>query len=510
MKRTLVILLLTVACGVLLGAQAAKAPVTIKYLGNWNAADGRIDPSEQPKSPYWQYLAQRLGVAPLYTGLEWGQGAEDYASRVRLALAAGEKCDVILLRSPSLAQDLIKGGALMPLDGLLSTLAPNVWKEATNDQWDLVRSVAADRKIYFIPQWRSTQGGDGRGSMIRKDWLDKLGLKIPTTANELLAFYRAVRDKDPNGNGLKDEIPVSGRAGLRWCDDLFLMWGVAMEEGYPRWRWDNAKKAMVCDQVSPEMKNAITFLRQLVSEGLMDKEFITQSRADWVAKISGDRVGHWWHLAGQIDSFIGSLVEKDPKVKVVFMPLPRVPNLGKQLATITTYGDPIYAIMKDSKVFREALKWLDFGYSWEGQYFAYLGIPEVDWKRDASGKIVSISDFQTKLPATYIQALPSSAPPDFVELGNLAEMKTEYMNALTANGGYVPPADDGMPSTIYDGYPDHVPQAAKIYVEYCSKMVMGELPLTAWDDYVKKWNDAGGAEVVKRATAWYKMVHNIK
>jgi putative aldouronate transport system substrate-binding protein len=501
MKKLLCVLLIAAIFAASAAAQAAKAPVTFKYLGSWNAADGRIEPSEQPKSAYWKYVGQKTGAAPLITGLEWGQGAE----------ASGEKYDMILLRSPSLVRDLIAGGVLGALDELLPAVAPNVWKEASNTQWDLVRSVAPDRKIYFIPQWRSTKWADGRGSMVRKDWLDKLGMKVPTTVDELLAFYRAVRDKDPNGNGLKDEIPVSGRAGLRWCDDLFMMWGVAMEEGYPRWRWDDAKKVMVCDQVSAEMKSAVAFLRQLVSEGLMDKEFITQNRADWVAKVASNRVGHWWHLSGQIDAFINNLVEKDPKVKAVFMPLPRVPGLPKQLSAITTYGDPIWGFTKDSKVVREALKHLDWGYTTEGLYYLSFGIPDVDWKRDASGKIVKMKDLAGPPPIpTYAQTITAAFIPETLQMSTLGDMKMEFQNALIANGGYVTPADDGMPSTIYEGYADYVPQGAKTYVEYCSKMVMGELPMSAWDDYVKRWNDAGGAEVVKRATAWYKTVHNIK
>ena len=502
-------LLLAAVCVALAGTAMAKAPYTFKFATSWNAADGRIAPSEQPKSPYWQYVAQKVGVVPLIYGFEWGGGAADYAQAMRMSLAAGDKYDLITLRDQALTRELIQAGRLLPLDNLLPLYASNIWKLATKEQWDLVRALAPDRKIYFIPQWLDKKMGDLRGSLLRKDWLDKFGMKVPTTKDELLAYYRAVKDKDPNGNGLKDEIPVSGRAGLRWCDDLFMMWGASSLEGYPQWRWDAKKKVMICDQVSNEMKNAISFMRDLVKEGLMDKEFITASRADWVAKISSGRVGHYFHLAGAIDEFMMDAVNKNPKVHLVYMPLPRVPGLPKQQGTIMTFGDPIFGFLKDTKAARQILKLMNWAYSTEGDYYGTLGIPGVDWTRQADGTIKIINVMQFGHTGYTVSAKTTVIEELFASVA-MGANKLELCRAIIADGGYWPPANDGMPVTIYDGYQDYAPAASRLYKEYCSKMVMDELPMSAWDEYVKKWYADGGTEVVKRATEWYKKVHNIK
>ena len=42
------------------------------------------------------------------------------------------------------------------------------------------------------------------GLLIRKDWLDKLGLKVPTTTDELMAVMKAFTFNDPDGNGKAD------------------------------------------------------------------------------------------------------------------------------------------------------------------------------------------------------------------------------------------------------------------------------------------------------------------
>ena len=45
---------------------------------------------------------------------------------------------------------------------------------------------------------------------INKEWLDKLGLAVPTTTDELYNVLKAFKTQDPNGNGKADEIPLTG------------------------------------------------------------------------------------------------------------------------------------------------------------------------------------------------------------------------------------------------------------------------------------------------------------
>jgi putative aldouronate transport system substrate-binding protein len=56
---------------------------------------------------------------------------------------------------------------------------------------------------------------------INKDWLEKLDLEMPTTTDELFDVLIAFRDKDPNGNGINDEIPLVGGTG--WIMDPVMV-----------------------------------------------------------------------------------------------------------------------------------------------------------------------------------------------------------------------------------------------------------------------------------------------
>ena len=91
------------------------------------------------------------------------------------------------------------------------------------------------------------------GAMIRQDWLDKLGLKMPVTQEEFVDVLRAFKTQDPNGNGQADEIPTGGRAEARWMDYLFSMYGIAMWEGFPQ--WDIYDGELTYAAVTPNMRD---------------------------------------------------------------------------------------------------------------------------------------------------------------------------------------------------------------------------------------------------------------
>ena len=75
--------------------------------------------------------------------------------------------------------------------------------------------TAPDGHIYSFP-WIEELGA-GKESIhsvndfpwINVEWLNKLGLKMPTTTEELKQVLIAFKTKDPNGNGKADEIPMS-------------------------------------------------------------------------------------------------------------------------------------------------------------------------------------------------------------------------------------------------------------------------------------------------------------
>jgi putative aldouronate transport system substrate-binding protein len=69
-------------------------------------------------------------------------------------------------------------------------------------------------QIYGIPSARVAIAQ--RNIFIRKDWLDKLGLKVPTNINEFHEVLIAFRDHDPGNVGKNRVIPFFQGSDARW------------------------------------------------------------------------------------------------------------------------------------------------------------------------------------------------------------------------------------------------------------------------------------------------------
>ncbi|MEI6876544.1 MAG: hypothetical protein WCL50_15600, partial [Spirochaetota bacterium] len=98
---------------------------------------------------------------------------------------------------------------------------------------------------------------------------------------------------------------------------------------------------------------------------------------------------------------------------------------------------------------------------------------------------------------------------DATRLTPMGEEKIAMIDQARGNVKFGPD-NLGMPASIYKGYEDFDPQTAKLYREWCSKMVTGEIDMSRWDEYVKAWYSSGGEAVTQRATDWYKQTKRIR
>lgn len=119
--------------------------------------------------------------------------------------------------------------------------------------------------------------------MVNRVWLDRLGLDVPTTTDELKDVLVAFRDGDPNGNGLADEIPFAfaARDGFaRHPRALYGLWGLPCKE--PIAIRDGEA---VFVPMQPGYREFIEYFADLYSEGLLDPESFTMNAAEMDAKV---------------------------------------------------------------------------------------------------------------------------------------------------------------------------------------------------------------------------------
>jgi putative aldouronate transport system substrate-binding protein len=457
----------------------------------------------------YNFYKERLGVGIISPYVEWNGGAA-YLDKLNMQIAAGNMPAVFLPWNGNEAE-LAKNGAIADLTDLLPKYAPNLWKLIPQNVWDVVKAndPTGKGRIYWVPE---VYQFEKEGGLIRTDWLKKLGLQMPRTQAEYLAVLRAFRDRDPNGNGQADEIPTGGRAGARWMDHLFNMYGVAMFEGYPEWDIYNGE--LTYSAVTQNAKDALAFIRRLYAEKLLDSETLLNDKPGWESKIFSNRVGNYFQWTSQTYIYLTNIYQTTGvKATYEVMPVIEAPGYeGKGFVTWRPIGQPnqvfsakqdeahLMACMKLMNTLADQTLWNDFEYGIEGIHHTVANGKRSTIPANSSQEVLLFHPSQTWGSLDFhLQFFEDSKTPDTEWLfnqtiKNLKDLQP-YIHAI---------AGQGLPSTVYADYPDI--QNHSIWQEYAAKIIIGTLPVSAFDEYVDRWNRSGGTEVTKRAREWYAKV----
>ncbi len=220
----------------------------------------------------------------------------DWTNRVNLMFASGRYHDLILRGSLDVEDYGVTQHVILPLDDYLEEYMPTYFSRLPIDNAGCTLP-SSDGKMYYVG-FLLSQGINTNGHFfINKTWLDKLGLSVPTTTEELTEVLRAFKNGDPNGNGLADEIPYEAtfadvNTGLY---NAFSAFGIPMNEYFVHLSADGKVLFM------PEedgFRACVEWLHSLCQEGLLDVESLTQGSNLWAAKVNQQKAGYftYWRL----------------------------------------------------------------------------------------------------------------------------------------------------------------------------------------------------------------------
>jgi ABC-type sugar transport system, periplasmic component len=211
--------------------------------------------------------------------------------KLNLTIAAGDLPDAFLMSgidSNLETQYGVDEKLFTPLNDYINAkYMPNLTAYLAKNPGVRGMMTAIDGKIYGLPNVNECYHcGYCEKMWINKDWLDKLGLKVPTTTDEFYAVLKAFRDKDPNGNGKKDEIPLMGCASDSWQGyvDSFIMNAFVLDTG-DQYTFGKTEVRMYYDAKTgkvmsiydrPEYKEGLKYLKKLYAEGLIYSGSFTQ------------------------------------------------------------------------------------------------------------------------------------------------------------------------------------------------------------------------------------------
>lgn len=264
--------------------------VSLKFMTN----SSPMAPTDPNEKLIYQRLAEQTGV-----DIEWKNYTHDtFIEKRNLAIASGELPDAILNASYSDYEllKLAKDGAIVPVEELIENHMPNLQKVLEAAPEYKAMMTAPDGHIYSFP-WIEELGA-GKESIhsvdcfpwINVEWLDKLGLEMPTTTEELKEVLIAFKTQDPNGNGEADEIPMSLIINDGGQDLSFLFGSFGLGDN-----WDHTvvsnEGEVIFTSAQEGYKEGIKFFNELYNEGLIDIEAFEQDWNTYLAKGKEERYG---------------------------------------------------------------------------------------------------------------------------------------------------------------------------------------------------------------------------
>jgi putative aldouronate transport system substrate-binding protein len=437
----------------------------------------------------------------------------DYNQKVGVMIGAGNAPMIIPKTYHPAEQQYISSGAILPVSDYLD-LMPNY--TAAVSKWNLQGDVdqlrQADGKYYLLPGLHQDVWVD-YSIAVRTDILQKHGLSIPQTWDEVTGLLQALKAAYPG------KFPMSDRWSSTppgpGANSLLAILGAAYNTqagwNYQHTTWSAAKGQFVYTGAMDEYRQLCQLLNGWVSQKLLDPESFTQSDTQAEQKFAnGDSFVISANAQEVVNTYQKNLAGT-PGATVQKIPVPTGPAGATKLGTRTENGVMISASARNSKNFVAMMQFIDWlFYSDAGKLFAKWGEQGVTYTGS-----VDDGTFKLEPDITWAGLNPSGKQNLQVAYG--------FFNGVFAYGGSTAllnsqfPAQELTFQQVMDSrktlpLPPPAPLDAQAQqqttlwgtslLDYVNqqtlKFILGQRPLSQWDSYV---NELKGMNMDKYVTA---------
>jgi putative aldouronate transport system substrate-binding protein len=357
------------------------------------------------------------------------------------------------------------------------------------------------------------------GVVIRKDWLDKLGLKTPTTVDELFAVAKAFTEQDPDGNGQNDtygfgafyESTGLNSAGFgRRFDYIMGAFGVA-----GMWNMESAAKFQFNFR-DPNFRKAVEYVKRMNDEKVVDPSWSAPNKDEFRARWKQGKFGIFWEQFAALHTQANykDFDKNFPGGELVPILPPKGPQ-GKSSNGLDMANARIYAVsakaVKEGKgdAIAKLLEWMA---SDEGYYLCGFGVEGVNYNKDDKG-YVNVDGIAPEKAYTHKSQQNITQLRNMVYVNNDIELKVRYPIYKSANGKTMDPMATwqffkNSPYTEATGAslvvpPSNVNDFKRFYDENLVKFALGQQPLDDknWAEFTAGMDKLGAKQIEKDAKA---------
>jgi putative aldouronate transport system substrate-binding protein len=361
-------------------------------------------------------------------------------------------------------------------------------------------AASIEGKLYGVPleRWATR-----RGFTMRQDWLDHLGLDVPTTMDELFEVAYAFTHYDPDGNGIDDTFGFIGRT--EWINMSFAN-TLAFMGGPNRWRLEVDGSFTHAYETEEWIAN-MDWWRRVVDEGLINPDFLVTATADQNQLFAQGQGGMYPNLTniGMLRDLAEGLHDDD----FALVPVNKICN-----------GDGVYRVIGEggggagiggvfsfpkSEVETEAelmrlLQFIDQLFEEEVHMLLIGGIEGIHYHFNENGafEIIDNDLWQQDVQplgqniASVTRIVNRNANPEIV----MRDAQIQENEALVV----LNPAGLGLNSPTFN---ERVAELDQMMNDATTQYVMGALDLDGFLAVLENWRNSGGRQMAEEFAASY-------
>lgn len=246
----------------------------------------------------------------------------------------------------------------------------------------------ADNNLYGIVAKRPTLAASNL--FIRQDWLDKLGLEVPETPDEL--FEVLTRFVNDNPDQRKDVVGASFWTLFNPSNSV--CYRNTMSAAFTK-LGQNEKKRLIANGIEyyydEGIRDYFRFINKCYDAGLMDKEYYTETKDSLTSDIVNGALGFCeYDISYNVrvtNNLVKTLKENNKDAEFVSIPSLKNINDGKQYSATYSPGGLIAFCPKtaDAETVEACMTYLDWLCSKEGGYVIINGFEDEHYTLDSNG-----------------------------------------------------------------------------------------------------------------------------
>ena len=386
MRRLLSLVLAALLALSIVGAVAEdNDEIVITYGKNFDY-DGKTFIHDQTleNNYYTQYVKEKHNVR-----VEYAWVLDDDSQKDALAVVSGEMPDVMYVNQ-SVFDMLIEADMLQPITKAFAENANQYLREACESYPEAYAAATVKGELMAIPC--ATVKKQHQVVWVRQDWLDKLGLEVPTTADEFIDTLIAFREQDANGDGIQNEkaLFATDMSLLKHCG-ICGWYGLIMNNIGLDPNTDKVTSVFYQEGFKPYVE----FVQKMVNAGVLSlADNGSLYTTDTQSIIAQNTVGAMYYQTKLLDT--RDELTGDENCKYVPISIQGVDDIFPTCRgdyALTVYNG-YYAFM--NTVDKEAAaKLLDFCFTPEYWRWNRDGIEGRDWEYDENGNVTSLTPGMT-------------------------------------------------------------------------------------------------------------------